>query len=248
MCYKSSLIVDIQFLEDRYRVKRNPKLKKGVSEFQSYHFNGFAHPNMLIIPQQRPEVITDAFWGIMPKDGQIENRGAYYKKSARFGAGLNARCEKAFDHFLYKNSIYEKRCLVPLSGFFEPHHGPDGESYLFYFKDREDGILSVAGLYSITADGGVTYALLTKPASPLFERIHNTKKRQIMLLDREREGEWLNPDLSEKHIRDIFDFRYDDSSLETFPVDKQINSNKFHLDNEEVIKPSSYEVLKQSNL
>jgi len=91
MCYKSSLIVDIEFLEERYQVKRSPKLKNGPKGFQSYHFNGFAHPNMLIIPQQRPEVITDAFWGIIPQNENIADRDAYYKKSARFGAGLNAR-------------------------------------------------------------------------------------------------------------------------------------------------------------
>lgn len=103
MCYKSSLIVNIEFLEDRYRVKRSPKLNRPPDSFQSYHFNGFAHPQMLIIPQQRPGVISDAFWGLMPKSESITGRDAYYKKAARYGAGLNARSEKAFDHFLYRS-------------------------------------------------------------------------------------------------------------------------------------------------
>lgn len=103
--------------------------------------------------------------------------------------------------------------------------------------------MSVAGLYSITKDGGVTYTLLTKPASQLFEKIHNTKNRQIILLNRELEAEWLNPDLAEDHIRDIFQFQYDDSSLETYPVTKEINSTKYHLDNDEVIRPVEYSEL-----
>ncbi|MGB3776612.1 MAG: SOS response-associated peptidase family protein, partial [Leeuwenhoekiella sp.] len=164
MCYKSSLIVDIEFLEDRYQVKRSPKLKEKPSAYQSYHFNGFAHPNMLIIPQQKTDVITDAFWGLMDPRKNIEDKDAYYKDAARYGGGLNARSEEVFNHFIYKYSIYEKRCLVPLSGFYEPHRGSDGKSYPFYFEHKKDMVLSVAGLYSITADGGVTYALLTKPA------------------------------------------------------------------------------------
>jgi len=240
MCYKSSLIVDLEFLEERYQVKRSPKLKKDPARFQSYHFNGFNHPDMLIIPQQRPEVITDAIWGIMPTNQRVADKEEYYKEVSRYGAGLNARSEKAFDHFIYRTSIFEKRCIVPFSGFFEPHKGKDGKSYPFYFKDKHEDVLSIAGLYSITADRGVTFALLTKPASPLFERIHNVKKRQIILLDKEREKEWLNPDLSQTQIKEIFDYPYDDDSLITYPVTQEINSRKYHLDNPEVIQPVEY--------
>jgi len=243
MCYKSSLIVDLEFLEDRYQVKRSPKLKGEPAKYQSFHFNGFAHPNMLIIPQQNTEVLSDAYWGLMPKNEKIEDRNAYYKKAARYGGGLNARSEKVFDHFLYKQSIYEQRCIVPLSGFYEPHKGPEG-SYPFYFKDKGDEILSVAGLYSITQDGGVTYTLLTKEASPLFKQVHNTKERQIVLMDKVMEKEWLNPDLAEDHINEILHQKYDDSTLITFPVTKKINSNKYHLDNEDIIKPVDFPELK----
>lgn len=230
---------DIKFLEGRYKAKLNPKIKKATASFLSYNFNGFAHPKMLIVPEQDPDVLTDAHWGLMPRDRSIEDRDVYYKEAARYGAGLNARSEKAFDHFIYKHSIFEQRCIIPLSGFYEPHKGPKG-SYPFYFHDKNDDALSIAGLYSITKDGGVTYALLTKAASPLFEKIHNAKKRQIVLLDGEMEREWLNPDLSEDHIKEVFKYRYDENSLVTYPVSKGINSTKFHLDNKDLILPHGY--------
>jgi len=239
MCYRASMMFDIKFLEGRYRAKLNPKIGKETASFKSYNFNGFAHPRMLIVPQQRPEVITGAFWGLMPRDRSIQDRNAYYKEAARYGAGLNARSEKVFDHFIYKHSIFEQRCIVPLSGFYEPHKGPKG-SYPFYFRDKDQDALSVAGLYSITKDGGVTYALLTKVATPLFENVHNTKKRQIVLLNSEMEKEWMNPDLGEDHIKKVLRYRYDENQLITYPVSKEVNSTKIHLDNQEMILPHNY--------
>ena len=247
MCYKASLVVDLEFLEDRYEVKRNPKLKKRPGDYQSYHFNGFAHPEMLIIPQQNSETITDAYWGIMGSSESIANRKDIYAKAARYGGGLNARSEKAFDHFLYRYSIFEKRCIIPVSGFFEPHHEyhkVNGKakkvSYPFYFEHRSEKVLSVAGIYTVTEDNGVTFAMLTKQASPLFEKVHNSKNRQIILLDDETEKEWLNPDLNESQIEDVFQHHYDDSQLETYPVSKKLNSTSFHLSDEEAIEKKEY--------
>ena len=45
----------------------------------------------------------------------------YYKQQLKYGSGLNARSEKLFDYWLYEKSAFTKRCIIPVSGFFEPH-------------------------------------------------------------------------------------------------------------------------------
>lgn len=39
----------------------------------------------------------------------------------QFWGGLNAYLEKSLNHFIYKFSAMSRRCIVPLTGFFEPH-------------------------------------------------------------------------------------------------------------------------------
>lgn len=138
-----------------------------------YHMNGFSHPNMLVIPQVKSNVLAPGVWGIVPGNKTKAEMKPYFKEAVKYGGGLNACSEKVFQHFIYKNSIMENRCIIPVSGFFEPHDHK-GKKYPFHFKDKENQPLALAGLYTFI-DTFITFTILTKDASPLFAKIHNKK-------------------------------------------------------------------------
>jgi putative SOS response-associated peptidase YedK len=67
--------------------------------------------------------------------------------------------------------------------------------------------MAMAGLYEDWTDresGEViqTCTIITTAANPFMEKIHNTKKRMPVILPRENENSWIDPDLTaEKALR-----------------------------------------------
>ena len=121
MCYQTRQIRTVKDLELQFRVGLINEAYRGQFDQPAYHLNGFAHPNMLVIPQERNEALVPGVWGIAPLHTQPDGIKAYYKESVRYGSGLNAQSEKLFNHFIYKHSALTRRCIIPVSGFFEPH-------------------------------------------------------------------------------------------------------------------------------
>ncbi len=223
MCYHTKHTKRVPQTELRFEVFReNERFEIDDDDFYYNHANGYIHPELLIIPQEKPTVLHPAIWGIMPTKVKGIEQNAYYKKAVKFGGGLNAQSEKMFDHFIYKHSAMIRRCLVPMDGFYEPHTAPNKVKIPFLFKRKDEGQFAVAGIYNISIDGFVSVALLTKPASPLFANIHNSKKRQPVLLRPEFEKEWLRDGLSEKQLKSLINISYPEDELETYPVSRDL--------------------------
>lgn len=241
MCFHTSTTNKVKKLEKHFKVGVVDPSMESYFDKPTYHHNGFSHPNMLVIPQERSDVLAPGIWGIVPSYKTKDDIKDYHKEAVRYGGGLNARSEKAFDHFIYKNAIMEKRCIIPVSGFFEPHDYK-GKKYPFYFKNKEDYPLALAGLYTVI-DTYITFTILTKEASPLFAKIHNKKNRQPLILDEELTHNWLSVDLSESEIEDILQFSYPEEQLSVFPVSKDLFSPKVDSNKKEIIEEVTYSEL-----
>ena len=57
MCYQTRQIRTVKDLEMKYKVGLSNPAYRDLFDKPAYHLNGFSHPNMLIIPQQKPK-----FW------------------------------------------------------------------------------------------------------------------------------------------------------------------------------------------
>lgn len=241
MCAHTSQIQKVEQLEEQYKVKLSDESKRELFDEPNYHIIGFTHAQMLIIPQEKPSVLAAATWGIAPESKSVDELKDYYKEVRKFGGGINARSEKAFDHFLYKQSINTKRCIIPVSAFFEPHDH-EGNKYPFVFKPNEKDFLSLAGIYT-RIDNKVTFAILTKEASPLFAKIHNKKNRQPVMLSSEQEKDWLKEDLEKEEIRAIFKEDFDEDQLEYYPVSQDLFYPKTNSNVEAILDRVEYEEL-----
>lgn len=243
MCNSTRIIEKAKKLEEFYAVSRLIGEVDLDSELVYNHANGFAHPLMWIIPQEERKTITPSMWGIMPSNKLGQDHKAYYKDAARFGAGLNAQSEKLFDHFIYKHSALTKRCIIPVNGFYEPHTAPKNFKIPFYFERKDGDLMSLAGLYTTTKDGYNTFTILTKEATPLFKKIHNTKNRRPVILQDEDIEVWLDDTLTEGDIENVLDDDMDDFHLHAYPVSKDIYSPKANSDRSDIIEEVHYKEL-----
>lgn len=121
MCFHTSTTNKVKKLEEHFEVSLSDPSFKDYFDKSTYHHNGFSHPNLLVIPQEKSDTLAPGVWGIVPSNKTKDEIKPYYKEAVRYGGGLNARSEKVFQHFIYSDSIMEKRCIIPVSGFFEPH-------------------------------------------------------------------------------------------------------------------------------
>ena len=100
--------------------------------------------------------------------------------------------------------------------------------------------MSLAGIYTVIGTF-ITFTILTKKASPLFERIHNTKKRQPVILSQDDSHNWLSVDLSENDITDIINITYPEDTLSAYSVSKDLFSPKVDSDVNSILEEIKYE-------
>lgn len=210
-------------------------------DLRRFHINGFAkqslnggkaespHPIMLVLPQENPKFMAPLMWGLIPHWESGEDAAEYYKKTIKYGSGLNATTEKLFSSQMYKDNAMHRRCVVPVTGFFEPHTTETkvkGKPFKvpFFFERMDKEIIKLAGIYAFTNDGHATFAILTKPATPLFEKIHNTKKRRpVILNDGDLEG-WLDNTAQRNDIEHIIHGDMADEEIRAYPISKDLYS------------------------
>lgn len=239
MCFHTSQTKKVVELEKRYKVSLSDDDARDTYDIPRYHLNGFAHPDMLIILQEEPSVIVPSLWGIVPSNKKSEQLSEYYKEAVKYGGGLNAQSEKLFDHFIYKHSALTRRCIIPVTGFFEPHEYKS-KKYPFHIKHKDNDVLSLAGLYTLV-DDVVTFTILTKKASPLFAKIHNKKNRQPIILQKEFEQDWLKDGLNENGISELIKLNFNEDELSAYTISRDLFSPKINSDYPSIIEKVVYE-------
>lgn len=239
MCFHTSQTKKVVELENRYNASLTDSDARDAYDVPRYHLNGFSHPDMLIIPQEEPSVLAPSLWGIVPGNKKPEQLSDYYKEAVKYGGGLNAQSEKLFDHFIYKHSALTRRCIIPVTGFFEPHEYKS-KKYPFHIKHKEDDVLSLAGLYTLVGDV-ITFTILTKQASPLFAKIHNKKNRQPIILQKDFEQDWLKDDLNENGIKELMNLNFNEEELSAYTVSQDLFSPKVNSDIPTIIDEVKFE-------
>ena len=238
MCYQTRQERTVKDLELRYNIGLVNESYRAVFDTPQYHLNGFAHPNMLVIPQDQPDVLAPGVWGIVPDNKQPDEVRAYYKEAVRYGAGLNAQSEKLHNHFIYRDVAMTQRCIIPVTGFFEPHTAQK-KKFPFYIHREDNETLSLAGIYTVIGTF-ITFSILTKKASPLFEKVHNLKKRQPVILTTDNEKKWLQPDLTQNDVTELIAAEYPEAELEAYPVSKDLYSPKVDSNRQDIVARIEY--------
>ncbi|RYY13198.1 MAG: hypothetical protein EOO04_32320, partial [Chitinophagaceae bacterium] len=160
-------------------------------------------------------------WGCIPY--YINDAAAFARQRATM---LNARSERILDDpKSYWSKIKNRRCLIPVTGFYE-HRKVEGLKkkvpYLIQLKDQP--LFFLPGLYSVARlpdkDGLVedvwTFTVVTRSANKVMAQIHNDGEhtgRMPLMLPTELSKKWLMETLEEEDYRDLLNYEIPSDKL-----------------------------------
>jgi putative SOS response-associated peptidase YedK len=160
-----------------------------------------------VITKHSPNHISRMKWGLIPSWAK-DDRSTY--------STINARVEGIESKATYKKPFRTQRCLVPATGFYEPdklHYAkPPFPWHHFQLKGGE--LFAFAGLYDRwidpkTGEETKSYTIITTVPNELVGAVHD---RMLVVLQKEDEEAWLNPDITEpEHLLPL---------LQPYPADK----------------------------
>lgn len=183
--------------------------------------------NPVITQRAEGNTISRMFWGLIP----------HWSKDDSFKfKTINARVEGIEAKPVYRTPFRTHRCLIPATGFYEWDKSFK-PSRPYYFKLKDDSIFAFAGLFDIWHDKSSgkeiqSYTIITTVPNETVGKIHS---RMPVILKRENEAEWLDPDIVEPERLHALLTSYPDDEMESFPISSAINNPR--TDNQDLINP-----------
>ncbi len=137
---------------------------------------------------------------------------------------INARSETVDEKHAFKDAFAQRRCLIPVDGFFEWQKRNNG-SQPYYFSHKDNRPFALAGIFESHEYPGnriiESCTILTTAANKLMRPIHH---RMPLIL---QEADWkfwltIDPGKTDELTR-ILKPKTDDL-LQTWPVSRDVNS------------------------
>lgn len=224
MCYDISFTVNVKQLTDYFPDLIYEDMIRMDFE-NAAHIIGHAYGLHPILFRHRDDEKVHCKlmeWGCVPF--YVKELKTFTKQRASM---LNARQEKILDDAKsYWNKIRNRRCLVPLTGFYE-HRKVQGMKnkvpYLIRLKEQE--MFFLPGLYSVAKvpdeNGEVqevwSFTIITTKANELMAQIHNdgdNANRMPLLLPKKVSDAWLDHNLEETDYRKIIGYEMASAQLD----------------------------------
>jgi putative SOS response-associated peptidase YedK len=159
-----------------------------------------------------------AKWGLKP---------AWAKEGGP--APINARLESVATNGLFRNAFAQRRCIVPMNGYYEWETTPTGKQP--HYIHAPESILAAAGLYEVRKVGeewAVSFTIITREAADASGEVHD---RMPVFLTPDTWESWVDPlKLEKTDEKEELLAMLDRSSLSvastitTFPVSKRVNN------------------------
>lgn len=125
-----------------------------------------------------------ARWGLVPR---------WVKDPREFPLLINARVETMAEKPAFRDGLKHGRCIIPASGYYEWHTGPDKVKQPYYITLKDGEPMALAGLYSTWSgpegEEVDTVATITVPTNPELSVIHD---RMPAILKGEAIDQWLD--------------------------------------------------------
>lgn len=232
--YYNSLPIDIR------KKKKNPSQTE-IPDL--YMVSGFAHPQLPVITEN-DWVLKE--WGLIPDWTPSKQKAEELRNMT-----LNAVSETVFEKPSFRKSILSKRCLLPVSGFFEWREF-HGNKYPYYIYPKNAAGFLLASVFDswtdpVTGETQDTFSILTTKANPLMEEIHNVKKRMPLILDPEQAASWLDSQSSPDTLRSMMQ-PYNEQLMEAHTISKTASNAKLNRNHPDILQKVNYPELQQQSL
>lgn len=96
---------------------------------------------------------------------------------------INARAESVLEKPLFRDSVRQRRCIVPTSGFYEW----DAEKHKYFFQQGRNQAMYLAGL-TLMRNGAPSYCIITTAANDSMKTVHD---RMPLILSKEQAADWI---------------------------------------------------------
>lgn len=185
------------------------------------NYNAAPSQNIPIVRyKSETEYILDSCrWGLIPAWAPDTKIG--YKL-------INARAETIGEKPSFRAAYKERRCIVPVSGFYEwDKKGKAGQKRPFYIRGKESEVLLFAGLWEIWEKGGgspvESFTIITTSANSLLESLHD---RMPVILNPESVATWLNPKAPSKELTQLLK-PYPGELMKFYEVSSKVNNARY---------------------
>lgn len=150
-----------------------------------------------------------ARWGLVPR---------WVKDPREFPLLINARAESMREKPAFRDALKHGRCVVPASGYYEWHTGPDKKKRPYYITRADGEPMALAGLYATWSgpegEEVDSVATITVPANRQLSVVHD--RMPAILMGDQQVDDWLN-------VREV---RADEAAQMALPLEDGIL--KFH--------------------
>ena len=217
MCFTIAIHATREEIEERF----NARFEDPAQFSPGYYFSAFTMPLIPVLTGRNPDKLKMFRWGLIPSWVKDET----YADSIRTKT-FNGKAETITEKPSFRNAVKTNRCLVISKGFFE-WQARGNEKIPYYIYHGDEMPFAFAGLYDRWINPGTgeinnTFSIITTAASPLLAEIHNTKQRMPVILPKEREKEWIDPEIPLNHALNLLR-PYDDTLLKAHTISKRIS-------------------------
>lgn len=158
-------------------------------------------------------------WGLVPRWQRSDGKPAVFP--------INARSETMFELPMFRRLVGSRRCIVPMSGYYEWCPDRNGKKRPYYITARDGDLWGVAGLWDDThrdgSDAAGSFTIVTMPATPTVAEVH---PRMPVILTRDREAAWLSADLTNPREIQHLVQPYPETELLIYPVSNVVDDTR----------------------
>ena len=136
----------------------------------------------VLVPEGEGFALRPMRWGLIP---------ARHKGDKPPGFTFNARADRVATAWTWKGPFAERRCILPMSGFFEWRR-EGKEKTPFHITMRDGGVMPVAAIWErgpLKGEEVDTVALITTEANGTMQPIHD---RMPVIIDNDDQAAWLS--------------------------------------------------------
>ena len=180
--------------------------------------NGLNEENLLVILQDKPQVLSIAIWGILP-----ENFNDDWQMFQNVSNTLNLEAETLKHDRWYCDALYERRCLIIVSGYFATLLSK-GKLYPYYVYKKSKKPFCLAGIYNRLSDGFVTCSIIISRNLGVKRSVVDIFNEGPIILDEHTSEKWLSYDISQEEIEEIIN-RPAQTELNAHPIAKEFYKN-----------------------
>jgi putative SOS response-associated peptidase YedK len=183
-----------------------------------------------------------------PVDAVVEHEGQRHLEVMRWGlvpfwwskplkelrlATFNARVETVTTKPFFREPFRSKRCLMPVSGYYEWQDTPGGKQP-WYFTARDGSpVLTVASLWDQwknkeTSERIKSCTMIITEPNDFVAEVHD---RMPVLLMPDQFDHWLSGNMGVEELKPV-----PDDYLRRWPVSKRVNSSKADTDDASLVK------------